>query len=110
MLDPVALQGAEIIAIAQLGEQLLENRPVSLAARNSELTIEMTLDVILDAVVVEQGIVHIDEKNNGVRQRHDRLREHVQVAFEKNFVCRPLKKSSEARRTKIDERRRTLVR
>ena len=35
------------------------------------------------AVVVEQRIVDIDQKNDGVRKRHKRLREHVQVAFEK---------------------------
>src|SRR5262245_19743961 len=109
MLDPVALQCAEIVAIAKLGEQLLEDRPVSLAARNSEFAIEVALDVVLDAIVIQQGIVHIDEKNDGVRCRHDRFREHIQMAFEKNSVCRPLKKSSEARRTKIDERRRTLL-
>src|SRR5262245_29575987 len=109
MLDPVALQGAEIVPIAQLGEQLLEDRPVTLAAGNSEFAIEVAFDVVLDAVVVEQRIVHVDQKNDWVRQRHDRFREPVQVAFEKTFVCRPLKKSSEARRTKIDERRRTLL-
>jgi hypothetical protein len=61
------LQGAEIIAIAQVGKQLLENRPVALAGGNSELTVEVPLDVVLDAVIVEQRIVHVDEKNNGVR-------------------------------------------
>src|SRR5262245_31501082 len=83
MFDSVALQRAEVVAIAQLGEQLLEDRPVPLATGNSELTIEVAFDVVLDAVVVEQCIVHIDEKNDRVRQRHDRLREHFQVAFEK---------------------------
>ena len=64
VLDPVALQGAEIIAIAQFGEQLLENRPVPVAAGSSELTFKVAFDVVLDTVIVEQRIVHIDEKNN----------------------------------------------
>ena len=67
VLDPVALQGAEIIAVTQFREQLLENRPVALAGGNSELTVEVAFDVVLDAVVVEQRIVHVDEKNDGVR-------------------------------------------
>ena len=32
MLDAVTLQGAEIIAVAQLIEELFENRPVPVAA------------------------------------------------------------------------------
>jgi hypothetical protein len=64
MLDPVALEGTEIVAIAQLGEQLLEDCPVSLAARNSELTVEVALDIVLDTVVVEQRVVHIDQEND----------------------------------------------
>src|SRR4030095_782653 len=64
MLDPVALQGAEVIAIAQIGKQLFEDRPVALAGGNSELTVEVALDVVLDAVVVDQRIVYVDEKND----------------------------------------------
>jgi hypothetical protein len=67
MLDTIALQGAEVIAVAEFREQLFENRPVALAGDNAELTIEVALDVFLDAVVVEQRIVHVDEKNDGVR-------------------------------------------
>ena len=67
MLDPVALQSAEIIAVAQFGEQLLEDCPVPLAAGNSEFAIEVALDIVLNPVVIQQGIVHVDEKNDGVR-------------------------------------------
>ena len=67
MLDPIALQGAKIIAIAQLGEQLLEDRPVPLATGNSEFAVEVAFDVVLDTVVVEQRVVHIDQKNDRVR-------------------------------------------
>ena len=60
MLDPVALQGAEIIAIAQISEELFENRPVPVAAGRPELTFKMALEVILDTVVVEQCVVDVD--------------------------------------------------
>jgi hypothetical protein len=46
---------------------LLEDCPVSLAAGNPEFAIEVALDVVLDAVVVEQCIVHIDQKNDRIR-------------------------------------------
>ena len=64
VLDPVALQRAEVIAVAQLRKQLLEDRPVPLPAGDSELTVEVLLKVVLDAVVVEQGVVHIDQKDD----------------------------------------------
>jgi hypothetical protein len=64
----------------------------------------MALDVVLDAVIVEQRIVHIDQKNNGVRQRHSATTKTSEKPG------RLLKKISEARRAKTDERRRTLVR
>src|SRR5262245_8677606 len=67
VLDPIALQRAEIITVAQFAKQLLEDGPIPLAASNSELTIEVAFDVVLNAVVVEQRIVHVDQKNNWAR-------------------------------------------
>ena len=66
MLDPVALQGAEVIAVAKFGEQFLKDRPVALAAARLRITVEVALEVVLDAVVVEQGVIDIDQKNNSV--------------------------------------------
>ncbi len=60
VLDPVALQGAEIIAVAQLSEELFENRPVPVAGGRAELTFKMALEVILDTVVVEQCVIDVD--------------------------------------------------
>ena len=60
MLDPVALQGAEIIAVSQITEELLENRPIPVAAGRPELTFEVALEIILNAVVVEQRVVDVD--------------------------------------------------
>jgi hypothetical protein len=60
VLDAVALQGAEIIAVAQLIEELFENRPVPVAAGRPELTLKVALEVILNAIVVEQRVVDVD--------------------------------------------------
>lgn len=56
----VTLKCAEIISIAQLGEELLENRPVPVSARCPEFTLEVALQVILDPVVVQQRVVDIN--------------------------------------------------
>src|SRR5215468_7038430 len=63
----VRFESAEIVAVAQLDKQLLEDRPVPVATSGTELALEVAFDVVLDAVVVEQRVVHIDQKNNGVR-------------------------------------------
>ena len=68
MLDPVALQGAEIIAIAQIREQLFEDRPVPVAAGHPEFTIEVTFNIVLNAVVIEERIVYVNEKHNWARR------------------------------------------
>src|SRR5690242_5821662 len=66
VFDTKTLQCAQIIAVAQIGEELFENRPVSVSRSCPEFTLEMALEVILDAVVVQQRIVDIDEKNDWV--------------------------------------------
>ena len=43
VLDPVALQGAEIIAVAKISEELFEDRPVPVAAGSAELTFKVAL-------------------------------------------------------------------
>ena len=63
MLDPIALQGPEVVAVAQLVEQLLEDRPVAIAAGRAEFAFEMTLQIGLDAVVVEQCVVDVDKED-----------------------------------------------
>ena len=67
VLDPIALQGAEIVAVAQIGEELLEDRPVAVAASRPELAFEMAPEIGLDAVVVQERVVDIDEEDSRVR-------------------------------------------
>ena len=63
MLDPVALQRAEVVTVTELVHEALEDRPVPVAACRPELALEMALDIGLDVVVVEQGVVDIDEED-----------------------------------------------
>src|SRR6266481_4340127 len=67
VLDPIPLQGAEVVAVAEFGEQLLEDSPVAVPALRPELVFEMALQIRLDAIVVEQCIVDINEEDDTVR-------------------------------------------
>ena len=40
VLDAVALQGPEVVAITKIGEERLEDRPISIAAADPELALE----------------------------------------------------------------------
>ena len=62
ILNAIPLQRAEIVRIAELDAQLLENRPVALLALRADLAREMTPEVVGDAIVVEQRVVHVEEK------------------------------------------------
>ena len=71
VLDPVALQRAEVVAIAELEEQVLQDRPVAVARGRAELALEPAAQVGLDAVVVEQRVVDVDQEHDPVRCAHD---------------------------------------
>ncbi len=62
ILDAIPLQRAEIVGIAELDAELLENRPVALLALCADFAREMAAQVVGDAIVVEQGVVHVEEK------------------------------------------------
>ena len=66
MLDAVALQGTEVIGVTQLLAQLLEQRPVAVPAGDAELAVQVRAQVGLHPVVVEQGVVNVDEEDDGV--------------------------------------------
>src|SRR6516162_1943760 len=70
MFDPIALQGSEVIPVAQLTEQLLEDRPVTVAGRRAELALEMAPEIGLDAVIIQQRVVDIDKKDGLVGTDH----------------------------------------
>ena len=67
VLDPIALQGSEMVAVAEIGEELLKDRPVAVAADGPELAFEMAAQIGLDAVVVERCVIDIDQETIGLK-------------------------------------------
>ena len=64
VIIPVTLQRAEIIRITKFIAQLLEYFPVSARSLVSHLALQMFLEVVRDAVVIQKRIVHIKEEND----------------------------------------------
>jgi hypothetical protein len=69
-LDPVALQGAEVVCITELGPKLLENFPVAPLALLTEPVGQVAPQIGDHRVVVEQRVVDVDEKDDVVRRSH----------------------------------------
>jgi hypothetical protein len=53
MFDPIALQSAEIITVPQVSKKLFEDGPVAIPASRAKLAFKVTLEVILNPIVVE---------------------------------------------------------
>src|SRR5256712_2419457 len=68
--EPVALQRAQVVRVAQLGAQLLEDRPVPVPAFNTELAREMIPEIVLHKIIVEQRIVAVEEEYDIIRGSH----------------------------------------
>jgi hypothetical protein len=60
VFDPITLQSAEIITVAQISEELLEDSPVSIPASRAKLTLKVTLEVILNPIIVEKRVVDVN--------------------------------------------------
>ncbi len=71
MLDAVTLQRAQVIAIPQRPEQVFENVPVPVARVGPEVALEMASEIFLDAVVVDQRVIQIDEEDDGAGGFHE---------------------------------------
>src|SRR5689334_13232002 len=65
--EAVALQRAQVVRVAQLGAQLLEDRPVPVPAFDTELAREMIPEIVLHKVIVEQRIVAVEEEYDIIR-------------------------------------------
>ena len=65
MFHSKALQSAKIIAVAQISEELFEDRPVTVAAVSAELTFEVALEIVLNAVVIEQSVIDVNKNTIG---------------------------------------------
>ena len=65
VLDPVALQRAEIVGVAELGPERFEDRPVALLTLDADLLRQVSLEIRGNAIVVEQRVVDVNQENNG---------------------------------------------
>jgi hypothetical protein len=60
MFVPITLQSAKIISIAELFEEIIENLRVTVPTSCAALALKVFIQVVLNVIVVEQCIVHID--------------------------------------------------
>lgn len=72
VFDAVALKGSEIISVAQLLSQGLEDSPVMLITLNANLSLQITPEVLGHAVVIQQSVIDIEKKDHRMK-RHKRL-------------------------------------
>ena len=73
---PPLLRRTEVIAIAELDEAALLDRPVALACSAPYVEPKMLLEVVADPVVVEQRVVDVDEERNRVTGAHPDILSH----------------------------------
>ena len=66
MLRAVALERAEIVGVAQLARSASKISQYSLLALVTELAVHEPHQVGDDAVVVEQGVVHVEQRDDRV--------------------------------------------
>src|SRR6185437_757727 len=66
ILDSVALKGAQVVGVAKLGPQALEDLPVTRLALGAEGLLEVAPKITFDPVVVEQSVVDVEQKNEVV--------------------------------------------
>ena len=60
---PITLQRTEIVGVADLLAQRLENRPVAHGAVDAERVLEMCAQIKNHAVVIEQRVVDVEQKH-----------------------------------------------
>jgi hypothetical protein len=61
--NAIALEGSEVIGIAEFGAELLEELPVAFGRRRAHLIFEMALEIGGDMIVVDQCVVDIEEED-----------------------------------------------
>ncbi len=70
MLHPIPLQRAEVVRVTQLGAQVFEDPPVSIAALQTELACKMRAEIVLHAIVVEQRVVAVEQEYDVIGHFH----------------------------------------
>ena len=63
LLQPIALERAEIVGIAEFAAQLFEDLPVAVCAPPSPCsTLDVHVQIGLDAIIVEQRVVDVEQE------------------------------------------------
>src|SRR2546428_909563 len=70
MLDPIPLQRAQVVRVAQLGPQLFEDGPVPLLPLASDLVLEVALELGRDVIVVDERVVHVGQEADRMSGAH----------------------------------------
>lgn len=65
-----SLQGAQVVPIAQFGEEGFLHLPVAIAAGRSKGMLELASNAILDPIVVQQRVIHVDQEDKWGCWRH----------------------------------------
>ena len=63
-LHPVPLEGAQVVRIAQLRTQDLEDLPVPLLPVGADLALQVPSEIEDDPIVVEERVVHVEEEHH----------------------------------------------
>jgi hypothetical protein len=64
VLDPIALECAEVIRIAELSPQILEDLPVARLTLDPERLLEVAPKVTLHSIVVKKSVVDIQKEDD----------------------------------------------
>ena len=65
--DPEALQRAEVVGVAELLPQLFEQREILARLLWPDLAVEIVVEILRDAIVVEQRVVDVEQEHDVVR-------------------------------------------
>ena len=105
---PVALQRAEVVGVAELRAQLLEDLPVALLRASPNASVRCRRRSAVDGVVVEQRVVDVEEVDaGGVRslaRSHARDYTDSEPSSRERVVCAGLEGLSVGRRALGPER------
>lgn len=73
VLEPIALQRAQIIRVAEFFAKSLEDLPIAFCGRGATLEFKVASVVILSRIVVKQRVINVEEKNNREARDHRRV-------------------------------------
>src|SRR6476620_3323866 len=68
MFDPIPLQSAEVVRVAQFGPQLLENPPIFLRSVGADFADEVALQICCHSVVIQQRVVYVEQEDDASRR------------------------------------------